>query len=546
MFPQFKEFFSFGYVKSRHLILSCRSVSSDSVAGRTIFALSSGRGKCGVAVIRVSGSQSRSVLCALAGESILSKPRFAHLRTLRDPQSREILDRAIVLWFPGPKSFTGEDTCEFQVHGGLAVVSGLLEALGKMPGVYPADPGEFSKRAFFNGSMDLTEAEGLSDLIHAETEMQRKQALHQMSGSLHVLYNKWRNTLLQDLAHVEAYIDFSEDENIEDDVMDRVDESLTKLSNDIQMHLADGCRGQRLRDGVRATIVGEPNVGKSSLLNLICKKPAAIVTAIAGTTRDVVEQYINISGYPLSLADTAGIRGEMPASDVVEIEGIARAKKFAQSADIILLTINASQFLMYTEWQQNQNVKIFKEFLEQHISHLDLKNSSGDKLNWCLKSNDDGSVLNSTLESECIVIINKIDLVEDKNVKKSLCNLGKSFKNVAVLSCLTGEGLPDLMLKLKLSLEILCGNPNMESPALSQVRHRHHLTDCLASLQNYLRKAGERPESQNNVPIEAQCADLAICAEDLRRAIHHLGRITGHVSTDQILDVIFRDFCIGK
>ncbi|XP_034249068.1 tRNA modification GTPase GTPBP3, mitochondrial [Thrips palmi] len=530
---------------------ACREFNVDlsrsySAVGRTIFALSSGRGKSGVAVVRVSGSQSRVVLSAIADETCLRKPRFAQLRTLRDPQSNDILDKAIVIWFPGPKSFTGEDICEFQVHGGLAVVSGLLHALGKMPGLYPADPGEFSKRAFFNGSMDLTEAEGLADLIHAETEMQRKQALHQMGGSLHILYNRWRTVLLQNLAHVEAYIDFSEDENIEDDVMANVIDSLRKLSQEVETHLTDGRRGQRLRDGVQATIVGEPNVGKSSLLNLLCDRPAAIVTAIAGTTRDVVEQYINIGGYPLSIADTAGIRGESTVNDVVEKEGIARAKQYAKSADVILLVIDSETFLSASKWQEHQDILTFQEFVKSHMLQLGLKDFFNGQP-CILKSNQEGSIIDSDTQLQCLIIMSKIDLIMDESIKKSLNKLQTQFLNVVVLSCLNGDGLPALLQKLESILEYLCGNPSQESPALSQVRHQHHLIDCLENIQDYLKKTSYLSEAQKNASLEgSQITDLAICAEDLRRAVQHLGKITGHVTTEQILDVIFRDFCIGK
>ncbi|KAE8743600.1 hypothetical protein FOCC_FOCC010745, partial [Frankliniella occidentalis] len=517
-----------------------------------------GRGKCGVAVIRVSGPRSGVVLSALAGDTSLLKPRMAQLRTLRNPQSKEILDKAIVIWFPGsltaiysnllesiiallnvrPKSFTGEDTCEFQVHGGLAVISGLLETIGNIPGIFPADPGEFSKKAFFNGSIDLTEAEGLADLIHAETEMQRRQAIYQMSGSLHTLYDGWRNTLLQSLAHVEAYIDFSEDENIEDGIMHDVKDSITKLAQEVQGHLADGQRGQRLRDGVQATIVGEPNVGKSS------DKPAAIVTAIAGTTRDVVEQYINIGGYPLLLADTAGIRGDCSAVDAVEKEGIARAKQFAKVADVILLVIDTMQFLNCLDSQEITEEFICR-YIQEHLMHLGLLNVN--KSRQILKRLQQPST--ETVENGpfYIIIFNKVDLVVEQHAKRSINNLQSQYQNVVALSSLTKEGLSQLLFRMEQMLEILCGNPCQESPALSQVRHRLHLTDCVDYLHDYLHKTVKISASEiNSLKEDSHGIDLAICAEDLRKAAYHLGRITGHVTTEQILDVIFRDFCIGK
>ncbi|KAK3907884.1 tRNA modification GTPase GTPBP3, mitochondrial [Frankliniella fusca] len=387
---------------------------------------------------------------------------MAQLRILRDPQTKEILDKAIVIWFPGPKSFTGEDTCEFQVHGGLAVVSGLLETIGKIPGLSPADPGEFSKKAFFNGSIDLTEAEGLADLIHAETEMQRRQAIYQMSGSLHTLYDRWRNSLLQSLAHVEAYIDFSEDENIEDDVMDAVHASVTDLALEVQItwlsmnfvhqrHLTDGRRGQRLRDGVQATIVGEPNVGKSSLLNILCDKPAAIVTEIAGTTRDVVEQYINIGGYPLSIADTAGIREDCLAVDAVEREGIARAKEHAKAADLILLVIDAIQCLKCLD-DQEMTTDFMIQYIKSHIRNLGLNNVNESHI---LKKYN--QPLTETIETGpfFISILNKVDLVAEPHFKVCMNDMQNKFQNIVALSSLTKEGLPELLLKMEKMLEIL-------------------------------------------------------------------------------------------
>ncbi|XP_058984176.1 tRNA modification GTPase GTPBP3, mitochondrial isoform X2 [Musca domestica] len=225
----------------------------------TIYALSSAYGKCGVSVIRVSGPQTRKCLRSIIGSTTL-KERFAHLKALYHPKTNEMIDKALVLWFPGPSSFTGEDCCEFQVHGSLAVISAMFDALSQIPGLRPAKPGEFTKRAFFGNKLDLTEVEGLADLIHAETEAQRKQALQQSNGSLSRLYDKWRKCLIRCAAHLEAYIDFGEDENIEDDVIFQLSKELINVQKEINAHLNDQRQGEMLRDGVRTCIIGAPNV----------------------------------------------------------------------------------------------------------------------------------------------------------------------------------------------------------------------------------------------------------------------------------------------
>ncbi|XP_057254405.1 tRNA modification GTPase GTPBP3, mitochondrial isoform X2 [Pezoporus wallicus] len=297
--------------------------------GDTIFAVSSGHGRCGVAVIRTSGPGSRGALQSLTGRPALPPPRVLALRRIRDPATGEPLDRGLVVWFQGPQSFTGEDCAELHVHGGPAVVSGVLRALGSLPGLRPAEPGEFTRRAFRRGKLDLTAAEGLGDLIRAETEAQRRQALRQMEGELGRLYQRWSDALTQALAHLEAYIDFSEDDNVEEEVLSQVDATVRALEQEIGSHLQDGRRGEMLRGGVRAVIAGPPNVGKSSLLNLLCQRPAAIVSPAAGTTRDVVEVALNVGGYPLVLSDTAGLRD---ATDPVEQEGAAGSRPGAGCA----------------------------------------------------------------------------------------------------------------------------------------------------------------------------------------------------------------------
>lgn len=334
------------------------------------------------------------------------KPRLAHLRSLRHPASGELIDKGLVLWFPGPNSFSGEDSCEFQVHGGTAVVQGMLDALSCLPNYRPAEPGEFTKRAFYSGKLDLTEVEGLADLIHAETELQRRQALIQASGSLSKLYQKWRQELLHTLAHFEAYIDFGEDENIDDDTLEKVRSQLESLAQQLAQHLSDGRKGERLREGVRTAIIGSPNVGKSSFINILCQKPVSIVTDIAGTTRDIIEKHLNIGGHPIILADTAGMRKE--TTDVVESEGIARAKDYLETVDLILMVIDATELL------KSDNLP---RFLEEYTENLGLS-------------------LESLRSKRIIYCINKIDLIPNEKIPE----LTKS-DDVLCISCLTNDGV---------------------------------------------------------------------------------------------------------
>ncbi|KAM6041362.1 5-taurinomethyluridine-[tRNA] synthase subunit GTPB3, mitochondrial [Chlamydotis macqueenii] len=462
--------------------------------GDTIFALSSGRGRCGVAVIRTSGPGSRGALRNLTAPPDLPPPRVLALRRIRDPATAESLDRGLVVWFPGPQSFTGEDCAELHVHGGPAVVSGVLRALGHLPGLRPAEPGEFTRRAFHCGKLDLTMAEGLGDLIRAETEAQRRQALRQMEGELGQLYQRWSKTLTRALAHLEAYIDFSEDDNVEEEVLSQVDAAVRVLEQEIGAHLQDGRRGELLREGVHAVIAGPPNVGKSSLLNLLCQRPAAIVSPVAGTTRDVVEVALNVGGYPLVLSDTAGLRD---ATDPVEQEGVSRARDRLRHADLVLAVLDAAM-------------------VPAEPAGL-------------------GAALGSLLPhatTPSILVLNKADLLRDGGGSlRDTCSRGDPLPPAALLSCKTGEGLNHLLELLARQLAQLCGDPLAGSPSLTQSRHSLHLGDCATALARYGR---ERQQ------------DLGLAAERLRLARRHLGRITGHVGAEDILDIIFRDFCVGK
>lgn len=433
----------------------------------TIFALSSGRGPAGVAVVRVSGARAAEAVTRLTGQP-LPAPRMAALRLLREPDSGEVIDQSLLLWFPGPASFTGEDVAEFHVHGGPAVVSGVLAALGRLEGLRPAEAGEFTRRAFHAGKMDLTQVEGLADLINAETEAQRRQALRQMQGALTELYEGWRTQLVRALAYVEADIDFSDEDDVPEHVSAQVHGAIERLSAEITQHLADGSRGERLRDGLSVAIIGKPNAGKSSLLNALAKREVAIVSNIAGTTRDIIEVHLNLGGYPVTLIDTAGLRD---TDDPVEAIGVARARARAEAADLRL-----------------------------HLTPFGEEPPEP--------------------EENTLSVITKIDL----EASAAPGHHNGRFH----LSVVSGAGLADLVSHLSDWASKALGSGG-ESVLLTRERHRHALENCRTHLQAALTQP-----------------DLVLMAEDMRLAARALGRITGRVDVEDLLDVIFRDFCIGK
>jgi len=305
----------------------------------TIFALSSGAGVAGVAVVRLSGDRAFACLEALTDKP-LPPVRKAAVRLLKDPETGARLDQALVLTFAGPASFTGEDVVELHLHGGRAVVAGVLDALAAMDGLRVAEPGEFSRRAFEHGKLDLTEAEGLNDLIHAQTAAQREQALRQMDGALKDLYEDWRGRLVAHLAHLEADIDFP-DEDLPEGVAGAVKLQILRLRDDIAQYLVDGRRGEALREGYRIVILGEPNAGKSTLLNALARSDVAIVSDEAGTTRDSIEVQLDLAGFPVRLIDTAGVR---EGGGAIEQEGIRRALKKAEEADLKLILVRADDW----------------------------------------------------------------------------------------------------------------------------------------------------------------------------------------------------------
>ncbi|XP_043504247.1 tRNA modification GTPase GTPBP3, mitochondrial isoform X2 [Polistes fuscatus] len=428
------------------------------------------------------------------------EPRKAVLKKILDPETKEEIDKGLCLWFPGPKSFTGEDCVEFHVHGGPAILSSLMNALSKL-NFYQAMPGEFTRRAFYNNKLDLVEIEGLADLIEAETERQRKQALSQASGRLSKLYKDWRERLVNIIANLEAYIDFNEEDNIEDNILENCNSSIKSLIEDIERHLSDNRSGEILRNGIRTVIIGKPNVGKSTILNYLVQRNAAIVSPIAGTTRDIIELKINISGYPMILADTAGFSKN--PKDPVEKEGILRAKAYAENVDLVILVMDSSEYL--------RSGMTYSDYIKEYLNNMNLN-----------------ELLRDECKKKCIVIANKIDLLNEKDKE-----IIKKEKIVAT-SFVTEEGLSDITKTMINYCQELCCNTFNEDPVISQNRYRNHLSKCLKNLQNYI----EMVSNENY--------DAVIAVEEIRFAMRELGMITGHVYNDEILNNIFTHFCIGK
>ncbi|WP_068310859.1 tRNA uridine-5-carboxymethylaminomethyl(34) synthesis GTPase MnmE [Polycladidibacter hongkongensis] len=446
------------------------------LAQETIYALSSGALPSGVAVIRLSGSRAGKILRALVNGR-MPVSRESVLKKIYDPADGSVLDHALVLWFEGPNSFTGEDTVELHCHGGRAVVAAVLECLGRFEGCRPAEQGEFTRRAFHNNKLDLTEVEGLADLIDAETDAQRRQAQRQMSGALGVLYEGWRETLVRCRAFIEAELDFPDEEDVPDSVAAEVWERVARLIGEIEAHLADARRGERLRSGLQVVLLGAPNAGKSSLMNQLAKRDVAIVTPEAGTTRDVLEVHLDLAGYPVTLVDTAGLR---ETEGLVEQEGIRRALQHAQGADLVL-------------WS------VAPDLQEQALP--DGIGSSGQV--WQLHTKAD---------------MEKGGYPSDPRVEKTIsCSVNAE------------RGMDELLGALEEFAQQSIGL--LENPVITRERYRVALQQCLRDLK--------RARDAAHMPIELR-------SEDLRLASHQLGRITGRIDVEDLLDVIFHDFCIGK
>jgi tRNA modification GTPase len=437
----------------------------------TIFALSSGRPPAAIAVVRVSGPRAGDALTALGGK--LPEPRKAALRRLRHPQTKAVLDEALALWFPGPNTETGEDMAELHLHGGRAVVAAVLAELGKLPGLRMAEAGEFTRRAFQNGKIDLTAVEGLADLVFAETEAQRAQAMRQFSGALGGRAEAWREKLIGALALIEARIDFSDEADVPEDLVGPSLRVARELTDEIEQALKSAHRGERLREGLTVAIAGPVNAGKSSLLNRLARREAAIVSPHAGTTRDVIEVHLDLGGYPVTLLDTAGIRA---SDDPVEQEGVRRAQARAASADLVLWVTDAT----------SPDAPIRPRNTEQNNEWL---------------------------------VRNKIDLRPVSKVTYECQAFDISSK--------TGKGLDRLVVAIANFAGAFFAAG--ESALVTRERHRIALQQTAAALRRALDAGAEE-----------------LIAEELRLAARALGRLTGRVDVEDVLDVIFRDFCIGK
>ena len=442
----------------------------------TIYALSSGPGISGIAVIRISGPETKNIVSSFI-KNPFPKARVATLKKINKINTNELIDEGIVIWFPGPNSYTGEDMAELHVHGSRAVIEALQSSLSNIQGCRLAEPGEFTKLAFQNNKINLLKAESIADLISSETEIQRQQAVKIMSGESSKKFNQWREILLKVLSNIEAKIDFP-DEDLPKDILKNIKFNSEKIKLEIKKTLNDQKVGERIREGFKIAIVGPTNAGKSSLLNYLSRRDAAIVSEIAGTTRDVIEVHLSIDGLPVVLSDTAGIRD---SKDEIEKKGVKLALKKSEDADLNIVVIEPKS-------------GHFTGFLKDLISN------------------------------KSILVINKSDLGVDKMLVE--------FKkyNPIYISLKKEKNLDQLILTIKDKLK----NQfiNSEDILITRERHRQHLEQCVLHLENF----------KNKNEIE----DFDKAAEDLRLALRHLGIIVGKVDVEEILGVIFNDFCIGK
>jgi tRNA modification GTPase len=430
----------------------------------TIFAPISANARSAIIVIRISGNKTKECLRYLGVKENLIN-RQATLQNIFDKDG-EIIDQALITFFSNPHSFTGEDVAEIAVHGSTYIVQKITDSLLKLKNVRLAEAGEFSKRAFLNGKMDLVQAEAIVDLIDCETKAQHSQALRQMRGELGEIYNNWRQELLKITANIEAFIDFP-DEDLPADIIDDLENRVANLVGQIKEHLSDNNRGEKIRQGLSLAIIGAPNVGKSSLINYLAKSEVAIVSDIAGTTRDIVSVHLNIADVPVIISDTAGIR---QTKDIVEKEGVKRALQKAKDADLKILLVDAN------------NAKIDQDLLDE----------------------------------KTLVVVNKIDLNSDLKLKGAILISIKQKINLQEL-------LKELEDKVR---NLACQNG---SAPITRARYRHSLETIVENLLEFsLHK------------------NIEFAAEDLRLAIREIGKITGKVEVDDILDIIFSGFCIGK
>jgi tRNA modification GTPase len=471
-------------------------------AVETIFAPATAPGRAGVAIVRVSGPAAGPIAMKLAGR--LPPARRASLVTLREPASGEVLDRAILLWLPGPASFTGEDTVELSLHGGRAVVAGVLDALGRQPGLRLAEAGEFTRRAFDNGRIDLTRAEGLADLVDAETAAQRRRALAESDGASARLYDSWRERLLEARALVEAALDFADEPDVATASVQKGLAAADDLASALRRHLADGRRGEIVQTGFRVVLSGAPNAGKSSVLNALARRDIAIVSDEPGTTRDVLEARLEIAGHLVVVADTAGLR---EAAGAIEREGMRRAKGAAAAAHLVLWLV-APEASAADRWPP---------------ADLTAGPPEGER-------------------ATVLRVASKADLLTG-----GLAELPASPDGFAArVSAMSGDGTEQLVAVI--AREIAARTGDGDDAVVANVRHRLELEAALGHLQRASDLAG-RGVSAGGGPhpgtLEIEGVE-ALVAEDLRLAAGALGRITGRVDVEDVLGRIFSRFCIGK
>lgn len=468
----------------------------------TIYALSTAPYKSAIGIIRISGSHAFDVYSRLSHQQKLPKWRTASRCVVYDPMTNEVLDKSIALLFKSPSSFTGDDVVELHVHGGNAIVAATLRAIGHISDTHHhikfAEPGEFTRRAFENGKLDLIEAEGINDMINAETEEQRRNAIKVASGELSGLYENWRRSLLECRGLLEAIIDFSEDASIDEDISTNVGKRITDLKASMQQYLDGAVRGELLRSGIPVALLGAPNVGKSSLLNLIARRPASIVSAEAGTTRDVIDVMLDFEGYPVLLGDTAGLR---KATGEAESQGVARAQERVRNSRIAILVIC---------FDKDGELEISPESLH-HFKDL--------------------------ADVEKIVVVNKLDLkskmiVHNEELKEKVAaELQCQPDEVHFLSCHTRQGLDSLLLELTQALRKTSHVPFAAGVGTSE-RHRQLISDCLKHTD-----AGLALISQ----------DVVLAAEEIKAAAWEIGKLQGRsIDAAEVLGVIFGQFCIGK
>ncbi|MFD1329789.1 tRNA uridine-5-carboxymethylaminomethyl(34) synthesis GTPase MnmE [Mycoplana ramosa] len=439
----------------------------------TIFALSSGGLPSGVAVIRISGPGCADALVAMVGK--IPPPRHASLCSIRN-RNGDVLDQGLVLFFPNPASFTGEDSAELHLHGGRATVRATLDALAAFPGLRPAEAGEFSRRAFHNGKLDLVKIEGLADIVAAQTEMQRRLALEHAAGGVSRLYDDWTRRLTHARAMIEAELDFADEDDVPGAIAQTIREDLRAICAELRRHLQGARAGEIIRDGLTVVITGPPNVGKSSLINYLAGRDIAIVTDIPGTTRDVIAVDLDLDGFAVRVLDTAGIR---ETAEVVEQEGIRRARSALASADLILRLVDRSE-----------------DFAA--VSAADCADRGAPIIYIAPKSDlDDGS--------------------------------GASLGELMPISTRTGDGMDALLDRIRQHLPRLTDAAAFAIP--SRERHNAALRTALHAIEDALAFDSESLELQ---------------AESLRLAANAVGRITGRVDVENLLDVIFSEFCIGK